>query len=522
MEDQKDETSDSERLRWQLAVMEAINSGVSVADARKPDAPLVYVNHAFLAMTGYTAEEALGRNCRYLQAHDVDQPEIETIRKAVREGRETSVLLRNYRKDGSLFWNYLSLAPVRDQSGQITHFVGIQQDITALKEAQTIAERAQRYTQSIIDSLQSLICVLDATGTIRSINLSWREFLARLDSAASARLTEGANYLAFCEQNQLAGLEQAGQLAQGIRDVLTGRRTEFTLKTVFIGLTGQVLLIRVRPLLDSLDGQPTVVISHQDVTAEVNSQLELQQAKESAEWANQAKSEFLSQMSHELRTPMNAILGFAQLLECDVGLNDIQRESIQEILRGGKQLLKLINEILDLASLEFGQIELRFEAVALDSLIPYCLAAVAPLAQVRHVELLAGEMSGYVMRADRRRLTQVIVNLLSNAIFYNHPEGIVRLNASVGQDRRCTIRLQVSDNGQGIPPSRLTEALQPFMPFTANDPPVAGSGIGLAACARLADAMGGRFAFESVAGEGSRYWIELPAVTALHASTETG
>ncbi|AFL73240.1 sensor histidine kinase [Thiocystis violascens] len=510
MVNRKEKADDSELLRWKMRVMEAINSGVSVADAREPDLPLVYANPAFLAMTGYTAAEILGRNCRFLQAHDTRQPEIETIRAALREGRETSVLLRNYRKDGSLFWNQLTLAPVRDQCGQITHYVGIQQDMTALKEAQMLAERAQRYAQSIIDSLQALICVVDVTGAVQSVNRSWRQCLAS-SGVDLTRLSEGGNYLAFCDQCQCAGQEEAGLLAQGIRDVLAGTCDSFEIRMpLCVTSRHETYLIRVKPLLETIDGRPAVVISHQDVTAELQFQVDLRKAKEEAEQANQAKSDFLSQMSHELRTPMNAVLGFAQLLECDDRLDEIQLESVQEILHGGRQLLRLLNELLDLSNLESGQIDVVLESVVLESLVSDCFALVEPLARVRGVVLRAGAMRGLAMLADRRRLKQLLVNLLSNAILYNSPEGCVSLDVLPVQDSPRALRLWVSDTGPGIPPSRMTELFQPFQRLNADDPQVEGNGIGLAACGRIAEAMGGRVGVESVLGEGSRFWIELP------------
>ncbi|MBK1642003.1 hypothetical protein CKO12_08985 [Chromatium okenii] len=238
---------------------------------------------------------------------------------------------------------------------------------------------------------------------------------------------------------------------------------------------------------------------------------ELEAAKEAADIANYAKSEFLSQMSHELRTPMNAILGFAQLLEYDNQLNDLQRESVNEILRGGKKLLKLINEILDLASLEAGKIELYFESVALDDLITECFDIVTPLAQTRQVTLWHDITPELVLWADRRRLKQVIINLISNAILYNRPEGRAGLKAQPKADASPRVCLQVLDTGQGIPPGQISELFMPFVRLKLNDPRVEGIGIGLAACRRLVEAMNGQIGVTSVLHEGSSFWLELPA-----------
>lgn len=245
-----------------------------------------------------------------------------------------------------------------------------------------------------------------------------------------------------------------------------------------------------------------------DVTAERRAVEDLRHAKEAAESANAAKSEFLSSMSHELRTPMNAILGFAQLMELDDDLPADHRDSLGEIIRAGEHLLGLINQVLDLARIEAGHVDLSLESVALDSVITESLSLVNSLALRRSVTVQRDGMSGAIVHADRTRLKQALLNLLSNAIKYNREGGRVSVDVSVtgGGDWR----ISVVDTGRGIPRDRLAELFQPFNRLSAAGGEIEGTGIGLNLTRRMVELMGGGIGVESTEGVGSRFWIDLP------------
>ncbi|MGQ0549628.1 MAG: ATP-binding protein [Armatimonadota bacterium] len=236
--------------------------------------------------------------------------------------------------------------------------------------------------------------------------------------------------------------------------------------------------------------------------------VELEKARHEADRANKAKSEFLSRMSHELRTPLNAILGFAQILEMD-SLNPDQRESVADILKGGRHLLDLINEVLDIARIEAGRLAISLEPVAVQEIVKEALDLTRPLAAQMDIRL-DGEPAGPDERhvtADRQRLKQVLLNLLANGIKYNRRGGMVTLSYQEAPGDR--FRILVTDTGLGIPPERLERLFTPFERLGAEQTGVEGTGLGLALSKRLVEAMGGTLGVKSTVGQGSMFWVEL-------------
>jgi PAS domain S-box-containing protein len=236
---------------------------------------------------------------------------------------------------------------------------------------------------------------------------------------------------------------------------------------------------------------------------------EAEQAREDAERANRAKSDFLSRMSHELRTPMNSILGFGQLL-ARAELPPQQLKSVQHILKAGRHLLHLINEVLEISRIEAGRENFSLEPVSLSGVMQEAYGLVRPLAQQWQVELReeSWPRDAYV-HADRQRLVQVLLNLLSNAIKYNRPGGYVRLSCAPIANGRWRVR--VEDCGCGIPADRVEQLFTPFARLGAEQTEIEGTGLGLALSQRLCEAMGGGLALESTGPDGSVFSIEMAA-----------
>jgi signal transduction histidine kinase/ActR/RegA family two-component response regulator len=232
-------------------------------------------------------------------------------------------------------------------------------------------------------------------------------------------------------------------------------------------------------------------------------------AREEADRANRAKSEFLSRMSHELRTPLNAVLGFGELLDMD-DLTQEQRDSVHHILKGGRHLLDLINEVLDIARIESGRMALSLEPVSVREVLDEVLDLVRPLASEQYISLRSELDDGtdpFVL-ADRQRLKQVLLNLLSNAVKYNREGGKVTVLFEDRTDGR--VRIAVTDEGQGIAPEQAARLFVPFERLGADLAGIQGTGLGLALSKGLVEAMGGLLRVESVPGAGSTFVVELP------------
>ena len=266
-----------------------------------------------------------------------------------------------------------------------------------------------------------------------------------------------------------------------------------------------------------VDHEPRELTAEQEKTLkvlarQVVSQLTLRKTVRELESANQTKSDFLSAMSHELRTPLNAILGFGQLLDLnpDEPLTTGQKGCVDYIVKSGQHLLDLINDILDLAQIEAGRVELSIEDISPSKVIDDCLSMVSALAQGRNIQIAIDNVTGadVLVRADHVRLKQVLLNLISNAIKYNREDGHIRITAD--RSGPHMLRLNVTDTGQGIPADQMDDLFKPFNRLGAETTDIEGTGIGLVVSKDLVELMGGAIGVQSTEGKGSTFWVDLP------------
>jgi PAS domain S-box-containing protein len=305
-----------------------------------------------------------------------------------------------------------------------------------------------------------------------------------------------------------------------MKSMIHDRVTTPMAEMVLLKLDGTLIEVEIQSILTVFDGAPAIQIALHEVTERVRlgkllqaRNSELERARSMAETANRAKSDFLSNMSHELRTPLGTILGYAQLLGSGTPApSPSQKRNIDQIVKAGWYLLELVNEVLDLATIESGKLSLSLAPMSLTSVLLECQAMLEPLATERAIGLSFPRLDApCFVNADRIRVKQVLINLLSNAIKYNKVGGTVAMTCRVSAYER--IRICIADTGQGLAPEGVAQLFQPFNRLGQERSAEAGTGIGLVMCKRLIELMGGAIGVQSTLGEGSIFWIELDLAT---------
>ena len=402
----------------------------------------------------------------------------------------------------------------------------------AVREMQDRADRehAKAELQRLNAELESRVAERTAqlTAANEAVAESERRFLDILDHSPAAiflKDLEGRYIFANRSFDGVMGKARSEVMGKTDRDVFPPRLADLyhanDLKVIESGISLDFEEIGIEedlkprvfhsskfPLRDGTGKAYAVCGISTDITDRKHAEQAMSIARREAERANRAKSEFLSRMSHDLRTPLNAVLGFAQLLDMD-NLSSDQRESVTQILEAGRHLLDLMNEVLDISRIESGNLSLSPEPVAVAEIIEQVVRLMRPLGAVRHIEVTAlstAAQETYV-RADRQRLTQILLNLMSNAIKYNREGGRVTVSCEDAGEGR--VRIKVEDTGAGIRPEKLALLFTPFERLGADQTGIEGTGLGLALSRGLAEAMGGKLGVSSEIDRGSTFWIEL-------------
>lgn len=424
---------------------------------------------------------------------------------------------RDVRVQGSFVGEVATLADTfnlmldRLRADQSTLELRVRERTADLREASQVAEQSRRMLQTVLDTIPLRIYWKDRD----LIYLGGNALFARDAGVASPQeLVEKSDH-------DLAWSGRADLYRADDRKVISSGNSILAAEVLHQTDEGHGVWLRTSkvPLRNAVGDVIGLLGVYDDISDEKRAALALQAAKEEAERANLAKSEFLSRMSHELRTPLNAIIGFAQILAIKdkASLTERQVDNVQEIIKAGQQLLLQVNEVLDLARIESGRIDLAPCAVKISLLVNECIAQVQPLASARDI-VISSEIDRTAGKdlelwADKNRLKQVLLNLLSNAIKYNRHGGSVQITSVIAGDQ---LRVLVSDTGRGVAADKRQRLFLPFERLESSYDGIEGTGMGLALVKRLVEAMGGAIGVESQIEIGSTFWFSLPVVVSAN------
>lgn len=441
---------------------------------------------------------------------------IEATRQHLRSGKPMDVSYRIKTKYGDYIWTQVRADSLRDDSGQVTVMSGVNFDITEIKKVEAALRESEARQVRIIQASSDGIWEWYADrGGFHFSHRCWE--LLGYDDLDDV-LTEGEDRLKIWRRHIYP--QDLAKFDSALVEHMAGR-APFDVEYRLISVKGEVRWVRGRGrAVFNEKGQPIMMSgTNLDITEVKRAEERVLQAKEQAEKANRAKSEFLSSMSHELRTPLNAILGYTQLFEYDGNLKTQQIENVREIRKAGEHLLQLINDVLDLAKIESGNMTVSLESVLVSRLLDECFTLVQTQADARGIRLTASvsTFSNTYVIADHVRCKQALLNLLSNAVKYNRVGGEVEVTL-VAQDEK-KLRISVRDTGRGIPLQRQREVFQPFNRLSAENSNIEGSGVGLVITKQLVEMMHGKLDFASTENVGTTFWMDFPVAVEWNVET---
>jgi PAS domain S-box-containing protein len=465
--------------------------GVIITSMTLPNQPIIYVNRAFEQITGYEADEVLGLNCKLLQREDVNQPGIGAMRQAIKEGKGCQVVVRNYRKDGSLFYNDLAISPVLSPEGVVTHFVGVQNDITDRIAAEQVLHLRTERLNAVFDLSPDGFVVLDKRGEVSIVNPSFE----RMTGMRAGDLV-GQSLMAF--EEELMSRCKASEVDDASVTALTGAGSSDSES----GLSGRQLLHMHTPTARTLvrrvrhgEHDNETVMYFRDITHEQE--------------VDRMKSEFLAMAAHELRTPMVSIFGFTELL-LKRNFNDERRQDVLgTIHKQASILINLVNELLDLARIEARRgkdFNRRLQPIG--PIIDQALDGLKVPGDRRKVRVHVSSTDTQVW-ADTDKLGQAVLNVLSNAYKYSPQGGDINLRMSFDDDAQHLL-IEVEDHGIGMTEEQLGRVFERF--FRA-DPSgnIPGTGLGMSLVKEIVHLHQGDVQVLSEFGAGTTVRLSIPA-----------
>ena len=457
------------------------------------------VNDEFSRATGVTADEAVGRTTEHCWPHDAGA--LRRRERALLSGATPAAAVERVHTRDGLRDHMVSRFLLRDEMGEPYAIAGIATDVTERLSAERALAERDKLLDSVITASPDMITLIDETGRIHQIS-----------EAKSAMFGYPADVFTGGQLFDFVHPDDRDDVASLFVRMATGAVPHLHLRYRVHHAEGHWVTVdsRAQAVLDAAGHFAGAVVVSRDISVELEAEERLETSRQAVEQASRAKSDFLSRMSHELRTPLNSILGFAQLLEMDE-LALSQADAVAHVLRAGRHLLDLIDEVLDIARIESGHLELSLVPVPLADIVGEAVELTRPAATRADVIVHSAvdRRSDLVVVADRQRLMQVLLNVLSNAVKYNRPGGTVEITCEPADTG--LLRLAVADTGRGIRPEDLDRVFVAFDRLGVEQYGIEGTGVGLALSHHLCERMGGRLWVESVPDVGSTFCVELPA-----------
>jgi PAS domain S-box-containing protein len=496
-------TSTNESLELLTKALDASISGIILTDNKQPDNPIVYCNVAFEKMTGYDRSDIIGHNCRFLQADDRHQKERDILRKCIDNSLECTVEIRNYKKNGDLFWNELYMAPVKDSLGEVTHFIGVQNDVTERKkseqdlrqqkvlmerqiEERTLALRNNKaFLTSIIETVREGLLVLDPDFKVISANNHFtRTFKVTAEETVGKELYALGN-----NQWDIPALRELL-----IKILPTSNPVvDFEVEHDFPHIGRKLMLLNAYRI--ELEGQfkDQILLAIEDIT----------DRKE----IERRKDDFLSIASHELKTPLTTIKGYMQVLQKNVPVEAPEKfnTTLGKVSQYIDRLNNLIAELLDVSRIQTGNIELHEASIDFDKMVHDVVDGIQASAH-NHRIILSGKTESTIL-ADESHIIQVLNNLLSNAIKYGPESEIIEVYiANVSE----FVKVSVKDYGVGMHSEDKKHVFERFFRGKDIQKRFPGMGIGLYVCDQIIKNHKGTLWVESEKGKGSTFSFTLP------------
>jgi len=474
-----------------------------------PEGVFLYVSPACRLLLGYEPEELLGRSV-YGFFHPDDLLKVRLNLPKIKDLPESFTnVYRIRKKDGTFIWFESTSRTVRDKATQmVLEVITVSRDISVRKAAEELLEQSERRLQQVIETVEEGITLSDEHGHFEIFN-SAMERLTGYTMAEANRSGDFSRVLYPDRESRQRALDGLKLLLEEGKSV----ETESIIRTK----SGDLKTLLATTALLNVWNRRLFLSAYRDITERKRDEEELKKAKEQAEAATRAKSEFLAVMSHEIRTPMNSIIGMTDLL-LESSLTEEQRDYVETIRTGGESLLTIINDILDFSKIESGKIELEESPCELKSCIEEVLDLLAPKAVEKGIDLLYWvdpQIPPYVM-GDPLRLRQILINLAGNAVkFTDRGEVYIKANLSWRLGSNLVLQFSVKDTGIGIPSEKLDRLFKPFSQVDSSTTRrYGGTGLGLAICTRLVQLMGGKIWAESTEGMGSTFFFTLKSSVA--------